>query len=85
MYRRVTLEEAVWEAYKEIGDDLFEHLPDTKRELVRKYFGVFPYQPHTYRQLAKRENMPYTTVYYQVKIALKELKRIIVSRYKPSN
>ena len=81
MYRRLTLEEAVWEAYKEIGAELFEHLEVPKSDLVRRYFGIFPYQPHTYRQLAAEEQIPYTTIYYQIRTALKELKKIIISQY----
>jgi DNA-directed RNA polymerase sigma subunit (sigma70/sigma32) len=75
---RVTLEEAAFEIYeqaREEGWELLEQLDGEKADFVRRYFGIFPYQPHTYRQLAKLAEISCSTAYFRIRAILKELKK----------
>jgi len=78
---RVTLEEAVFEAYAEIGDSLLDDLDLRNRDIVQRAFGIFPYQSHSISQLAKVYKWPRSTTYNRYRTALKIL-RVLRQNFK---
>jgi DNA-directed RNA polymerase sigma subunit (sigma70/sigma32) len=80
--KRFTLDELVWETYSQIGEDILGHLDPKKADVVQRYYGIFPYRPHSVRQLSELLGIPRTTLQRRLCAILKELKIIILSSYK---
>lgn len=72
---KITYEEAVFEAYREIKDDLLDVLSTSDRDLIQRYFGLFPYQDHSYDSLGRELNIPRSTAHYRVRAILRILKK----------
>lgn len=79
---RLTLEETTWEIYKELGNDLLDYLSPDKKSFLIRVFGIFPYQPHSLRQMSKILNISYSSTRTRYKQILKELKVKALTLYK---
>ena len=79
---RITLEEAAWEAWQQIGEDLFRNLSVSDSAFLRRVFGIFPYQSHTIKQMSEMNRIPYTTCYSRYRKILREIRPIALKLLK---
>lgn len=84
MTERYTLEEFVFIALKEKGEEgtqeLLDILDTESRDIVQRLWGIFPYREHSIREVAKVVGLPRSTSYYKYRRALKAMKEEIRKR-----
>jgi len=71
---RITLEEAAYEAYTDLGNDILDQLDMEARDIIQRILGIFPYRPHTMFELGRVLGIPRSTAHYRSQIAMKKLK-----------
>ena len=64
--------------YRELGEDLLDTLNIENREFVQRVFGIFPYQPHSIRELAKIYRIAHSSAYWKYRKILRLLKKEIL-------
>ena len=78
--RQSELEQLVWEKTGESANDLLDELSLENRDLVHHYFGIFPFRPHSIRQLAEYLDISPNMAHKKIKKVLIILKEIIKNR-----
>jgi len=73
------LEEFVWENW---ADELLQTLDSENREILQRYFGIFPYQPHSVSAISRLLGIPYMTAYRRIRKILKGLRKEIIKTLK---